>query len=78
MTQTDPAPAPRKAKRRGLNRLKGLRNLLVGLRRHWLVRVWGMDIHPTAQLSLSAKFDRTFPPGCMSVPRLMSPSRPAS
>lgn len=67
MTQPDPAAptsgAPRKATRRGLNRLRGLRSLLVGLRRLWLVRVWGMDIHPTAQLSLSARLDRTFPPG---------------
>lgn len=56
------APRP-KARRRGLNRLRGLRNLLVGMRRTWLRKVWGMDIHPSAQLSLSAKFDRTFPPG---------------
>jgi len=65
---TDPASStaasvlPR-ARRRGLNRLRGLRNALVGLRRAWLVRVWGMDIHPTAQLSLSARLDRTFPIG---------------
>ncbi len=58
-----PAAAPLKARRRGLNRLRGLRNLLVTLRRTWCNRVWGMDIHPTAQLSLSAKFDRTFPIG---------------
>lgn len=55
--------APRKAKRRGLNRLKALRTLLTGLRRIWLTKVWGMDIHPSAQMSLSAKFDRTFPVG---------------
>ncbi len=58
-----PAPVYRKAKRRGLNRLAGLRNVLVGLRRLWLVRVWGMDIHPTVQMSMSARFDRTFPTG---------------
>jgi acetyltransferase-like isoleucine patch superfamily enzyme len=52
-----------KARKRGLNRLGWLRNILVGTRRAILVRVWGMDIHPTAQLSLSAKFDRTFPKG---------------
>lgn len=52
-----------KARRRGLNRVAGLRNALVGLRRTVLVRLWGMDIHPTAQLSLSAKLDRTFPIG---------------
>jgi acetyltransferase-like isoleucine patch superfamily enzyme len=60
---TDPAPPYRKARRRGLNRLSGLRSLAVALRRTWLTRVWGMDIHPTAQLSFSAKFDRTFPIG---------------
>ena len=54
---------PGKARRRGLNRLSGLRNLLVTLRREALVRLWGMDIHPTAQLSLSARLDRTFPIG---------------
>ena len=57
------APPRAKARRRGLNRLSALRGLLVGLRRLWLTRVFGMDIHPTAQFSLSAKFDRTFPPG---------------
>lgn len=52
-----------KARKRGLNRLAGLRNAIVGMRRWWLVHVWGMDIHPTAQLSMSAKLDRTFPIG---------------
>jgi acetyltransferase-like isoleucine patch superfamily enzyme len=53
----------KKARRRGLNRIAGLRNALVSLRRIWLTRVWGMDIHPTAMLSMSAKLDRTFPIG---------------
>lgn len=57
-----PAP-PAKARRRGLNRLKGLRRVLVGLRRAICTRIWGMDIDPTAEFSLSAKFDRTFPIG---------------
>ena len=57
------ARPPAKARRRGLNRLSGLRRVLVGLRREWCVRVWGMDIHPTVQMSLSAKLDRTFPIG---------------
>jgi acetyltransferase-like isoleucine patch superfamily enzyme len=52
-----------KAQRRGLNRLKGLRNLLVDAKRLYLTRVWGMNIDPTAQFSLSAEFDRTFPIG---------------
>lgn len=55
--------SPTKAKRRGLNRLRGLRNLLVDLKRLYLRKAWGMDIDPTAQFSLSAKFDRTFPIG---------------
>lgn len=62
MTEQASSSLP-KARRRGLNRLSGLRNALVGLRRSVLVKVWGMDIHPTAQLSLSAKMDRTFPIG---------------
>ena len=61
--ETAPHPGPAKARRRGLNRLRGLRQVLVGLRRMVLVRVWGMDIDPTAEFSLSAKFDRTFPIG---------------
>lgn len=53
----------RKAHRRGLNRLKGLRNLLIIVKRLVYTKVWGMDIHPLAQFSLSAQFDRTFPVG---------------
>ncbi len=53
----------KKAKKRGLNRLSSLRNALVTLKRVWYCKVWGMDIHETAQFSLSAKFDRTFPIG---------------
>lgn len=53
----------KKARRRGLNRLSALRNILVDTRRLWCRKVWGMDIHETAQFSLSAKFDRTFPIG---------------
>lgn len=47
----------------GLNRLKKLRNIFVETKRFWYVRFWGMDIHPTAQFSLSAKLDRTNPKG---------------
>ena len=53
----------RKAKKRGLNRLSSLRNFLVFTKRLFLNKLFGMDIHPTAQFSLSAKFDRTFPIG---------------
>ena len=58
----DHMPA-RKAHRRGLNRLRMLRQVLVRLRRAALVRGMGMDIHPTAELSLTARLDRTFPIG---------------
>ena len=53
----------RKARTSGLNHLRHLRTLLVDLKRAYFRRIWGMDIHPTAQFSLSAKFDRTYPKG---------------
>lgn len=52
-----------KARRRGLNRIASVRNVLVAVRRAWFVRVWRMDLHPTVQMSLSAKLDLTFPIG---------------
>lgn len=57
------APRFKKARRRGLNRLAWLRAGLVGVRRLWLTKLYGMDIAPSAQVSLSAKLDRTFPIG---------------
>ena len=56
-------PVHRKVKRRGLNRLAGLRNLMIDTLRWYYRRIWGMDIHPTAQFSLSAKFDKVYPKG---------------
>jgi hypothetical protein len=58
-----PRPAPQKAKAYGLNRLKHLRNFLVFCRKWMLTRIFGMDIHPSAELSLSARLDKTFPKG---------------
>lgn len=52
-----------KRKKWGLNRLRALRLALVWLRRQWFRKVWGMDIHPTTEMSLSAQFDKTFPKG---------------
>ena len=46
-----------------LKTLNPLRNLLVGMRRWCLRRIWRMDIHPTVQMSLSAHFDLTHPQG---------------
>jgi acetyltransferase-like isoleucine patch superfamily enzyme len=46
-----------------LNKLKALRRLLVTIRRLYLTRIWGMDLDPTCQFSLSTRFDKTFPRG---------------
>ncbi|MFD1694353.1 acyltransferase [Roseibium aestuarii] len=52
-----------KVKKRGLGHLSGLRNLLVNLKRNYYNKVWGMHLDPTCQISLSAKFDLTYPRG---------------
>lgn len=46
-----------------LNRLAGFRNTLTKARRLYFTKVWGMDIDPTAQMSLSCELDLTFPKG---------------
>jgi len=46
-----------------LNRLRKIRKSVVWLKRYWLRKVWGLDIHPTVEMSLSAKFDLTYPAG---------------
>lgn len=46
-----------------LNKLRALRKVLVGLKRGYLRRIWKMDIDPTTEMSLSAKFDLTNPRG---------------
>ena len=48
---------------KSLNRFRKLRRLLVFLKRSYLRRVWGLDIDPTVEMSLSAKFDLTHPGG---------------
>lgn len=52
-----------KTRKRGLNRLAALRNILVSTRLWFYRRMLGMDIHPSCQVSLSAKLDLTFPVG---------------
>tara|TARA_R110002051_G_scaffold146786_2_gene219595 strand:- start:81507 stop:82016 length:510 start_codon:yes stop_codon:yes gene_type:complete len=63
MTKQSTETSYKKVQRRGLNRLSGLRNILVYSRWLFLTRFWKMDLHPTMKMSLSAKFDRTFPIG---------------
>jgi acetyltransferase-like isoleucine patch superfamily enzyme len=46
-----------------LNKLRSLRLLLITMKRVYLTRIWGMDLDPTCQFSLSARFDKTFPRG---------------
>jgi acetyltransferase-like isoleucine patch superfamily enzyme len=47
----------------GLNRIKKIRLAFVHVKWLWYTKFWGMDIHPTAQFSLSAKLDKTNPKG---------------
>lgn len=46
-----------------MRRLRGLRRVLVSLKRGYYRRLWGMDIHPTVEMSLSARLDVTNPRG---------------
>ncbi|GIZ52851.1 acyltransferase [Noviherbaspirillum aridicola] len=46
-----------------LSHLSWLRNALVAAARVIYRRVFGMDLHPTCQFSLSARFDKTNPRG---------------
>lgn len=46
-----------------LAHLSWLRALLIGALRIVYTRLFGMDLHPTCQFSLSAKFDKTNPRG---------------
>lgn len=48
---------------RSLNKLLWLQRLVTGTRREFLVRFWGMDIHPSVVISLTAKMDKTYPKG---------------
>ncbi len=54
---------PERKAHMSLNRFRKLRKMAVGVRRWWLRRIWKLDIDPTVEMSLSAKFDLTFPKG---------------
>lgn len=56
-------PTVARGSRMTLNRLLPLRTILVSAKRALYTRVFGMDLHPTSQFSLSAYFDRTYPQG---------------
>lgn len=53
----------KKMRRMGIAYLAEVRNLAVYIRRLFLTRVMGMDIHPTVQMSMSCKLDRNYPVG---------------
>jgi exopolysaccharide acyltransferase PssR len=58
-------PAQGGRPKRGMLRAARLviRRMLMAARRQYFVRVWGMDIDPTAWFSLAVRFDRTYPRG---------------
>lgn len=48
---------------KSLNQFLKIQRFVVGCKRFYLTRVWGMDIHPTVVMSLSARLDKTHPRG---------------
>jgi acetyltransferase-like isoleucine patch superfamily enzyme len=46
-----------------LGKIKWLRRILIHSKRAFYIRVFKMDLHPTCEFSLSAKFDMTNPKG---------------
>jgi acetyltransferase-like isoleucine patch superfamily enzyme len=53
----------KKFKASGIGRLRALRRVLVGSKKYIYTKLLGMDIHPTAEISMSAKLDTTHPRG---------------
>ena len=43
--------------------MQRLRTVGIDTLRWYYNRIWGMDFHPTARFSLTAKFDRSYPKG---------------
>src|SRR5262245_35531496 len=56
-------PPTRIFKLRSLNELLWLRQAFVRAKWLYYTRVWGMDIDPTVNFSLSVRFDKTYPAG---------------
>lgn len=46
-----------------LNKLIWLQRLIIRIRLNVYNKFWGMDIHPTVRISMSAKLDKTYPVG---------------
>jgi acetyltransferase-like isoleucine patch superfamily enzyme len=46
-----------------LNLFPGLRAAVMSMRRAYYNRIWGTDLDPTCEFSISARFDLTFPRG---------------
>lgn len=46
-----------------LNKLIWLQRLIIRIRLNFYNKFWGMDIHPTVRISMSAKLDKTYPVG---------------
>jgi hypothetical protein len=46
-----------------LNQFTRLRRLLVRTKWLYLTRIWQMDLDPSCEFSLSARFDKTYPRG---------------
>ena len=63
---TDAGPKAAPGRRRpglSLNRFLRVRNWVMWLRRTYYNKIWGTDLDPTCEFSISAKFDLTFPKG---------------
>lgn len=48
---------------RSLNQFIKIQRFLVGCKRLYLTKIWGMDIHSSVVMSLSARLDKTHPRG---------------
>ncbi|WP_145962980.1 acyltransferase [Mangrovicoccus ximenensis] len=57
------APVYKKIRKGGLRRFLGLRRVVIDTMRWYYTRIWKMDLHPSCQFSMSAKFDKTYPQG---------------
>lgn len=48
---------------RSINSINNLRGVIIGLKRTYYKKFWGMDLANDCSFSLSVKFDRTYPAG---------------